>query len=65
MRKEVRDLAKTATAKGLVLRNGSRHTKVYGSDGLVTILPRCSKTTGRFGGRNLKQAEIAIRKAKP
>ena len=59
MNKEIRELLRVAEAKGLVVKSGSNHVKVYGDDGLVCVLPYGS----HLNSRNMRQAEIAIRKA--
>ena len=55
-----KELLEFAVERGLTVKNGKKHRKVYGSSGIVCILPHGKGDNWR----NAKQAELAIRKAR-
>ena len=61
MNKDVRQLLEEAVERGLTVKEGKKHLKVFGSEGLVTVLSKGTK----MNPRNQRQAELAVRKAKP
>ena len=60
MNKDVRQLLEEAVERGLTIKQGKSHLKVFGKDGLVTVLP----TGTRLNPRNHRQARLAVRKAR-
>jgi hypothetical protein len=54
-----RELVSLALERGLVVKPGKKHQKVYSSTSLVCVVPYGRKVNPR----NAKMAELAIRKA--
>ena len=61
MNKDSRQLLEEAVERGLTIKNGKKHVKIFGRDGLVTVLGKGTK----LNPRNHQQASLAVRKARP
>ena len=61
MNKESRQLLNEAVDRGFTVKDGKKHIKIFGRDGLVTVVAKGSK----LNTRNHRQATLAVRKAQP